>query len=189
VQTLNRPQPPVAECLWRSVVNPITPFSGLILVVGTKNTLSEKEITLAKVLKGAGYDTAMFGKWHLGTEAQSQPQNQGFDEFYGILNSSDDSLHVPMMKRFHFPLPPEESQPHIVQAQAGGKLEAVKPYTTDARAHIDIELADHAIDYVRKHANGRSLSFYICRGLARTIPTSLPPNSRGNLASAHTATA
>ena len=36
----------------------------------------------------------------------------------------------------------------------GGKLEVVKPYTTDARAHIDIELADRAVDYVKKHANG-----------------------------------
>jgi arylsulfatase A-like enzyme len=127
----------------------------LILVVGTTNTLSAKEVTLARVLKDGGYDTAMFGKWHLGTEAQSQPQNQGFDEFYGILNSSDDSLHVPMMmKRFHFPLPPEELQPHIVQAKAGGKLEAVKPYTTDARAHIDIEIADLAVDYVKQHAQG-----------------------------------
>ena len=53
----------------------------LILVVGTTNTLSAKEVTLARVLKDGGYDTAMFGKWHLGTEAQSQPQNQGFDEF------------------------------------------------------------------------------------------------------------
>jgi arylsulfatase A-like enzyme len=57
----------------------------LILVVGTTNTLGAKEVTLARVLKEGGYDTAMFGKWHLGTEAQSQ----GFDEFCGILNSSE----------------------------------------------------------------------------------------------------
>jgi hypothetical protein len=30
-----------------------------------------------------GYAAAMFGKWHLGAEPHSQPQN-GFDEFYGI---------------------------------------------------------------------------------------------------------
>ena len=29
------------------------------------------------------------GKWHLGMEAQSQPQNQGFDSRFGILNSLD----------------------------------------------------------------------------------------------------
>jgi arylsulfatase A-like enzyme len=38
----------------------------LILVVGTKNTLSANEVTLARLLKDGGYSTAMFGKWHLG---------------------------------------------------------------------------------------------------------------------------
>jgi arylsulfatase A-like enzyme len=126
----------------------------LILVVGTLNTLTDKAVTLPKALKGAGYVTAMFGKWHLGTEAQSQPQNQGFDEFYGILNSSDDSLHVPLMKQFHFPLPPPERQAHVVQAKAGGKLELVKPYTTEERAKIDLDLADKAVSYIEKNAKG-----------------------------------
>ena len=31
-----------------------------------------------------GYATAIYGKWHLGSEPQSLPTAHGFDEFYGI---------------------------------------------------------------------------------------------------------
>ena len=43
-----------------------------------------EEITIAEVLKGAGYKTAIFGKWHLGAHLDYGPTKQGFDEFYGI---------------------------------------------------------------------------------------------------------
>ncbi len=42
-----------------------------------------EEITLAEVLKAAGYRTGLFGKWHLG--AKHTPIMQGFDESYGHL--------------------------------------------------------------------------------------------------------
>jgi arylsulfatase A-like enzyme len=56
----------------------------LIAVAGSPNSLPATEITMAEMLREAGYATAMFGKWHLGAESYSQPQNKGFDEFYGI---------------------------------------------------------------------------------------------------------
>jgi arylsulfatase A len=42
-----------------------------------------QQLTLAELLKGAGYRTALFGKWHLGTVPECEPNGQGFDEFYG----------------------------------------------------------------------------------------------------------
>jgi arylsulfatase A-like enzyme len=49
--------------------------------------LRDEEITLAEVLKSAGYATALIGKWHLnsdlGTDKEPQPTDQGFDYFYG----------------------------------------------------------------------------------------------------------
>ncbi len=41
--------------------------------------------TLAMSLAQAGYRTALIGKWHLGTTAESSPLAQGFDEFFGFL--------------------------------------------------------------------------------------------------------
>ena len=41
------------------------------------------EVTLAEALQGAGYRTALFGKWHLGAAETHGPTKQGFDEFFG----------------------------------------------------------------------------------------------------------
>jgi len=42
------------------------------------------EITLAEVLKAAGYRTGLMGKWHLGGGPEFRPNQQGFDDFYGF---------------------------------------------------------------------------------------------------------
>lgn len=42
--------------------------------------MSTNEITLAELLKEAGYATGLFGKWHLGDNYPSRPMDQGFDE-------------------------------------------------------------------------------------------------------------
>ena len=48
----------------------------------------EDETTVAQVLSGAGYVTQAIGKWHCGEDEGSQPQNVGFDDFYGFLGWS-----------------------------------------------------------------------------------------------------
>jgi len=45
--------------------------------------------TVASLLKGNGYDTALFGKWHLGSLPQFLPTARGFDQYYGIPYSND----------------------------------------------------------------------------------------------------
>jgi len=42
-------------------------------------------VTLARALKSVGYDTALFGKWHLGSKPDWGPQKFGFDRSYGSL--------------------------------------------------------------------------------------------------------
>ncbi|MGQ8335306.1 arylsulfatase [Sunxiuqinia sp. A32] len=43
-------------------------------------TMASEEVTIAEMLKAAGYATGMFGKWHLGDNYPSRPNDQGFDE-------------------------------------------------------------------------------------------------------------
>jgi len=55
---------------------------------GVTHTILERErmsldtVTLPQVLKTAGYTTGIFGKWHLGDEAEYQPNRRGFDEVF-----------------------------------------------------------------------------------------------------------
>jgi arylsulfatase A-like enzyme len=51
--------------------------------------------TLGRLMQGAGYETALVGKWHLGTLPQFHPLRHGFDEFYGFLGAAADyTSHV-----------------------------------------------------------------------------------------------
>jgi len=62
---------------------------GAVLRPVSPNGLHPDEVTIAEVLKGAGYATACIGKWHLGDQAEFLPTQQGFDEFLGIPYSDD----------------------------------------------------------------------------------------------------
>ena len=58
--------------------------------------LQPEDITVAKVLKGAGYRTGLFGKWGLGTAGNSGvPTRQGFDEFFGFLDQKHAHTYYP----------------------------------------------------------------------------------------------
>ena len=53
---------------------------------GYRGFLNRDCVTIAEVLKDAGYHTYMSGKWHLGMHERDQwPLQRGFDRFYGIL--------------------------------------------------------------------------------------------------------
>jgi arylsulfatase A-like enzyme len=54
-------------------------------LVGSPQGLSEKDPTIAQMLKPLGYATGQFGKNHLGDRNEFLPTVHGFDEFYGNL--------------------------------------------------------------------------------------------------------
>ena len=141
----------------------------LIIVPGSESTLSKGAVTMGELFKGAGYATAIFGKWHLGSEPQSLPTAHGFDEFYGIPPdiSWDSATYVDTISLTHsMNVPPDEllaKGPQIVEAVAGGPLRTVKPFTREVRAEIDSnELLPKSIDFMkRQKAAGKPFFLYL----------------------------
>ena len=137
----------------------------LIAIEGTPYTLPARAFTMGELFKGAGYATAIFGKWHLGEAPQSLPTAHGFDEFYGIPPgiSWDAATYVGTMVLTHSATMPLDAMvahgPQIVEAVAGGRLRTVKPFTPEVRANIDNELVDKSIDFMRRQAAARKPFF------------------------------
>jgi arylsulfatase A-like enzyme len=128
----------------------------LIAIEGSPYTLSARAFTMGELFKNAGYGTAIFGKWHLGSAPESLPTAHGFDEFYGIPPdiSWDAATYVDTMELTHSVSAADEvlraHGPQIVEATAGSPLRTVKPFTQEVRANIDYELVDKSIDFMRR---------------------------------------
>jgi arylsulfatase A-like enzyme len=140
----------------------------LIIVPDSPSTLPARAFTMGELFKGAGYATAIFGKWHLGGAPQSLPMAHGFDEFYGIPPdiSWDSATYVDTIELTHsIPAPPDAllaKGPQIVEGMAGGPLRTVKPFTPEVRANIDYELVDKSIDFMRRQkAAGKPFFLYL----------------------------
>ncbi|MEM7602135.1 MAG: sulfatase-like hydrolase/transferase, partial [Verrucomicrobiota bacterium] len=64
-------------------------MDGMVTFPGENRGLNPDEITIAEMLKGVGYATGLFGKWHLGDQKAFLPLAQGFDHYFGIPYSND----------------------------------------------------------------------------------------------------
>jgi arylsulfatase len=64
---------------------------GLVDAIGPGSLIgiSDKEETIAQMLKKNGYATAIVGKWHLGDAKKFLPLQHGFDEYFGLPYSND----------------------------------------------------------------------------------------------------
>jgi len=87
------------------------------------------ETTLADRLRAAGYRTALFGKWHLGSGDQFHPMARGFQEFFGFLGGD------------HSYLDPEAASSNPLLD--GRKVVVATSYLTDA-------FADRAVEFIKR---------------------------------------
>ncbi len=113
--------------------------------------LTQWEYTMPEMLSDAGYSTAMYGKWHLGNKEGRFPTDQGFDEWWGIPNSSNiaewvDNPRIP--KEFVSKVP----TPEILTSVKNGTPTPVKSFDLKQKASMDGELTEMTIDYINKHA-------------------------------------
>ncbi|MFN0162637.1 MAG: arylsulfatase, partial [Burkholderiales bacterium] len=106
------------------------------------------EITLAEALSEAGYATAMYGKWHLGDKEGRYPKDRGFDEWYGIPRTTNESM---FMDAVGFD-PIVVDIPHVMAGVKGSPAEKLEVYDLDMRRRIDEELTRRSCATIRRHA-------------------------------------
>ncbi len=61
--------------------------------------LSKNSVTIAEVLKDAGYYTVMSGKWHVGEERPNWPTDRGFENFYGLVSGAANYFDITRTKK------------------------------------------------------------------------------------------
>lgn len=85
-----------------------------VLFPGQPVGLNPEEITIAKLLKQAGYATKMVGKWHCGDQPDFLPTRHGFDSYYGLPYSNDMGRQV---GRLDYPPLPLLRDEEVIQEQ------------------------------------------------------------------------
>jgi len=130
---------------------------------GSKTGLHLDEVTIAELLKGRGYATAIFGKWHLGDHPTFLPTRQGFDEYYGLPYSND-------MWPFHperpggFPPLPLIDQEKVVE-------------TNPDQTRLTREYTDRAVRFIEKNRE-RPFFLYVPHSMPH-VPLFAGPDFKG----------
>ena len=137
--------------------------------------LVQWEVTMAEMLSEAGYATAMYGKWHLGRTPGRFPTDQGFDEWYGVPNSTDESVYSSLPGFEESGL----SETFVMDGKKGEEPKRVRPYRLDYRPLIDRDLTDRAIDFMKKQAGANKPFFIYLPYTATHFPTLPHPDFKG----------
>lgn len=116
------------------------------------------EKTLSEILSAEGYATAIFGKWHLGDRAGRYPHERGFDEWYGIPRTTNESMFTstPGYDPNVVPLP------QVMEGLRGKPAEDKAVYDLEMRRRIDGDLVERSIDFMRRQKEaGRPFFLYV----------------------------
>ena len=147
---------------------------------GAKEGMSEKDPTLAGLLKEHGYATGQFGKNHLGDRDEHLPTNHGFDEFFGNLyhlNAEDEPENV------DYPKDPEFRRKFgprgVIHSTADGKIEDTGPLNMKRMETVDDEVTARALAFMDKAHAGDKPFFLWWNSTRMHVWTRLKPESEG----------
>lgn len=114
-----------------------------------QHPLPDSSVTVAEVLKGAGYRTTAMGKWGLGPpDSEGSPNNQGFDMFYGYLGQRRAHHYYPEFLYYNgerAPLPGNEVEGEEDSPGSGPPIEK--------GTYSQAAIADSALAFIRRNQN------------------------------------
>lgn len=109
------------------------------------------EITIGQLLSARGYATGIFGKWHLGDREGRYPKDRGFDEWYGIPRTTNETMFAGAAG-FD---PSVVELPYVMEGRRGEPARNVEPYDLEMRRRIDAELVRRTIDFMRRQVEAK----------------------------------
>jgi arylsulfatase A-like enzyme len=137
--------------------------------------LAPWEYTLGELFSDAGDATGAFGKWHVGDKEDRLPTDQGFDEWYGIKNTSDESAYstYPLFAESGIPVP------KIWEGVKGSQVTPVADFNLETRARMDEQIAARTAAFITRNAQANQPFFaYVC--FTQVHPPLLPnPDFKG----------
>ena len=134
---------------------------------GVADGLTSWEVTIAESLSAAGYATALYGKWHLGSENGRLPNDQGFDEWYGIPRTTDEALWPGSPGYSDKVMPPEQ----LMEGRKGQKSRALKVYDLEQRRLIDAEITKRSIGFMERQTKAKKPFFAFATLTQPHLPT------------------
>ena len=140
--------------------------------------LTQWEYTLAEMFSDVGYATGMFGKWHLGHTKGRYPTDQGFDEWYGIPNSSDESAW-PDDTRYRPDSHPFAHPEYIMEGRKGEEPKNLRVYNTEERLKIDKDLTTKSIEFMKRQVGNKKPFFLFVPYTQTHMPVAPHPDFRG----------
>ena len=118
--------------------------------------LAPDAVLLPKVLKPAGYHTALVGKWHLGLSAPNTPPDRGFEVFRGFLGDMMDD--------------------YATHRRNGLNLMRDGAKEVDPKGHATDLFTDWAVDYLEQRAKAKGPFFLYLAYNAPHDPLQPPPD-------------
>ena len=134
---------------------------------GVADGLTQWEVTMAESLSAAGYATALYGKWHLGSNNGRLPNDQGFDEWYGIPRTTDEAMWPGSTGYSPSIMPPEQ----IMEGRKGEKSRALNVYDLEQRRLIDAEITRRSIAFMERQTQAKKPFFAYATLTQPHLPT------------------
>jgi len=142
---------------------------------GVPEGLTQWEITMGEALSAAGYATGYYGKWHLGSNDGRLPNDQGFDEWFGIPRTTDEATWSESPNWSPDVVPLEK----IMEGKKGEKSRVLRDYDWEQRRLIDREITRRAVAFMEAQS-GTGKPFFVYVALTQPhLPTEPNPDFAG----------
>ena len=144
---------------------PIRSGTQKVAAPGEPDGLAPWEYTIAELLSDAGYKTALYGKWHIGSKIGRLPNDQGYDEWWGINEGSNAAAYT-STPQFD---PKVAEIPYLWKGKKGSPSVKTEPYDIEAKRNLDRGSTDRATEFIQRNAKGND-PFFLYLGFTHFHP-------------------